>query len=306
MSDELTPAAVLEAAEPVTQQGTGEPTDQVTGADEALSAGSEEGKGEEATPYTDEEVVAILDQDGALDAKRLTPTQKLVQRSFEKGVTRKFEEAAKIKSQAEEQIKQIQTWQQQVQQAYQQQNNPEAWVFQQYMQNPQAVINDINATIAQLETVSPYDDDIYKQARANIAKLQAYKDTFREQREAVIGSQMMLHQSRQAQEAEFAKIPDFAAVAPQMEQYAVQKLGLLPQDIAFLKDPAIPYGLGTRLIKALYGVYKDMNAAKLKEIKAPPALGRPGSPSGPTASGEMPPDNPVEFRKWWKERHGGK
>lgn len=306
MSDELTPAAVLEAAEPVTQQSTGEPTDQVTGVQDTLSTGSAEGEGEVATPYTDEEVVAILEQDGALDAKRLTPTQKLVQRSFEKGVTRKFEEAARIKSNAEEQVRQVQAWQQQVQQAYQQQSNPEVWAFQQYMQNPHAVISDINATIAQLETVSPYEEDSYKQARANIAKLQAYKDTFREQREALLSNQFMLHQSKQAMDAEFAKLPDFAAIAPQMEQYAVQKLGLLPQDIAFLKDPAVPYGLGTRLIKALYGVYKDMNAAKLKEIKAPPALGRPGSPTGPAAGGETPPDNPVEFRKWWKERHGGK
>lgn len=300
MSEELTLSSVVEAEPTVTHPEEGEPTGSAQGAD-ALPAESAEAEGE-AKPYTDDEVVGILEKDGALDARRLTPTQKLIQKSFERGVTQKFQEAARLKSEVETQRNQLQEWYQQEQNKLLQQQNPEMWVFQQYLQNPQAVIRDINTSIAEFEKVSPYNEEEYAKARANIAKLQGYKDTFREARESMYVNQAMLHQSKVTMDAELAKLPDYQNIAPKMAEYAVKELGLLPQDIAFFQDPAIPYGLGTRIQKALYSAYTKMNAGKLKEIKNPPALGRPGSPSGVVSREDAPPDDPVEFRKWWKQR----
>ena len=42
--------------------------------------------------YTDDEVTQILESDGKLDAKRLTPTQKLIQKSFEKHFNKRFQQ----------------------------------------------------------------------------------------------------------------------------------------------------------------------------------------------------------------------
>ena len=55
----------------------------------------------ESTPYTDEEAAAILESGGNLDSKRLSPTQRLVQQSFEKHYTKGYQEVADMKKSLE-------------------------------------------------------------------------------------------------------------------------------------------------------------------------------------------------------------
>lgn len=81
------------------------------GADESVIPG-EEGAGEGGERgtvtsefYTPEEIEGILAENGTLDANKLSPEGKLLQKSFERGFTKKFEEVSELSKTLKETIK---------------------------------------------------------------------------------------------------------------------------------------------------------------------------------------------------------
>lgn len=106
----------------------------------------EVGSPEEVRPYTDEEAQAILEADGKLDSRRLTPAQKLVQKSFERGYTQKFQALA-------EQQRQLNSTMQNFQRMQQVSASPLESAYQEYKRNPMGVVNDFQNTVDQLTNI---------------------------------------------------------------------------------------------------------------------------------------------------------
>lgn len=79
------------------------PGDGILGEAEAEKGGEQEIATSEF--YTPEEIESVLAENGTLDANRLSPEGKLLQKSFERGFTKKFEEVSELSKTLKDTIK---------------------------------------------------------------------------------------------------------------------------------------------------------------------------------------------------------
>lgn len=256
---------------------------------QAVEGAEAEAEGSEPTqqkqPYTNEEVQNILDADGKLDSNRLTPAQKLIQKSFERHSQKVWQEAAEVKRQYEQAIKAQPTV------------DPKENYYQRFIQNPMAFLNEINGAIFKLSEVQPFDDN-YVETQKQKAFYQAIKEEFMERRrlevENVRNAELM---SSQAKFSIAKDIPDFESKAQALTQFAVDELGFSLEEITKLTDPITNGPLAVKLTKAINKIYDAMNAgvsAEKKLIKNPPkSLERAGS----GATGKASPSLNEAFKR---------
>lgn len=131
------------------------------------SGGVENGEQETVTSefYTPEEIEDILAENGSLDANKLTPEGKLLQKSFDRGFTKKFEEISTLAKTLKEAVKP--------------KDAVEGWVDR-YIDDPKGVTAYVHNQIRSLEDQADPLEPNYKAIRSQIAALQADLDDVRE------------------------------------------------------------------------------------------------------------------------------
>jgi hypothetical protein len=206
--------------------------------------------------YTEDEFNEILDNDGKFDAKRLTPAQKVIQKSFERHYQKKYQEVAELKRQLETQK--------------QQETNPtesddDKW-YRAYSANPVQVLDTLNAKIGELETIDPWDEK-YKEARASIAKINAFKDRLvaRQRQESEIATRTSQISNQIIGEVVQA-IPDFAERSEKLTEFAKSQYGFTNEELSYLTSPAMG-NVAVKVIKAINQMYNVANAGKTAETK---------------------------------------
>lgn len=115
--------------------------------------------------YTPEEIEAILAENGSLDANKLTPEGKLLQKSFDRGFTKKFEELSTLTKTLKDAVKP--------------KDVVEEWVDR-YVDDPKGVTAYVHNQIRALENEADPLEPNYKAIRSQIAALQADLDDVRE------------------------------------------------------------------------------------------------------------------------------
>lgn len=143
------------------------------GADDVILEGTEgAGAGEggelkKATSefYTPEEIETVLAEGGTLDANKLSPEGKLLQKSFERGFTKKFEEMGELSRTLKEAIKP--------------KDALDGWV-ENYINDPKGVTAFVHNQIRALEDQADPLEPNYKAIKGQIHALQADLDMVRE------------------------------------------------------------------------------------------------------------------------------
>ncbi len=230
-------------------------------------------------PYTDAEVEAILEADGKLDSTRLTPSQKLIQKSFERHYQRRYQDLATKKREVE--------------------RPPARTVYEQFDQDPSGVMKDLRVAIAQKKKEDPFSDEVIR--------LETLRDELLER--GMTRGREESRVSRAASEAEGQirkAIPDFEVKAPKLTEFAVNELGFSMEEIDVLSDPAKVGPLAVKVTKAINVIYDRFNAgtaAGKKEVKKVGPLARPGGGGAPTVDEDkMSADEWIAKRN--KQVHG--
>jgi hypothetical protein len=282
----LTDQGVVEVTETMTSE---EEKEAPVTSEESLTTEVEDGGEAETkvesrpTYYTDEEAAKIIEEGGVLDSNRLSPTQKLVQKSFERGTTRAFQEAAELKNQYEQAMRQLK-------EREQEQSDPKEKLYRQYKSDPVKFVQEINQAIENLEMVDPAADD-YRSARQQIAKLSGLKNEFDARQYQETSYQNSLYAVvNQANQEIVDAIPNFSQVKENLRNFSFNQLGLTQYDVEMFTDPIQLAQRGfdpksaVRLTKAVHKVFQMLNAGKTAEAKVdktPPIAVSSGSPSTP-------------------------
>lgn len=297
--------AELEEGQGVVETMTPEPAPvaEGTGSEESTPAAVEGGEALKPNYYSDEEATQILESGGVLDSNRLTPTQKLVQKSFEKGTTRAFQEAAEMKRQYETAMRSFQE-----QQAIA--ADPKEKLFRDYVQNPINFVREINQAIENLEMIDPMADN-YRESRQQIAKLRGLKDEFDVRRTQMQTEHQSFDNIQTQTMAEIVEaIPNFHQVKDELSNFAYTQLGLSQQDVNFFTNPVelarrgLDPKAAVRVTKAVNKVFQIMNAGRMAEqkvVKTPPqtvAAGTPGTPQSNTVSYKKAFEHALKTGDW--------
>lgn len=285
----------MENTELTPEQLESEPQQEYEGKDNHAVEG-EEAEAEGTTPtqpsvraYTDEEVQSILEADGKLDSNRLTPTHKLIQKSFERHTQKVWQEAAEAKKQYEQALSKTQP--------KDNTGDPKEAYYQRFTQNPMEVLQEISNVMFKLSDIQPYDDN-YMEAQKQKAFYQAIKDEFLARRqietENVRNAELL---STQVKLNITKDIPDFDTKAQALTTFAQEELGFSIEEISRLTNPAITGNLAVKITKAINKFYDAMNAnvsAEKKLIKNPP---KPLERAGAGATGKASPSLNEAFKR---------
>ena len=218
-----------------------------------------DGTGDETTPqqstiYTAEELDAL--HPTAIDLERVDPVARPIvektikeYKSLQGDYTRKSQELSELKKTEEVFFEDTQ----------------KNTVFRDYLKDPLKVIRDINAEIANLESVIPDDGAAqYRNARLTIAQWNGIKDEFSTKRLEVS------EKSRQSEIAEAKLSAELGTDATSLLEYA-KGLGFSERD--FKSKPELRAAL-----KTTYKLANAANSAKSKEVKLLPH--KAAAPSG--------------------------
>jgi len=245
--------------------------------------------GLQKTPYTAEELSALLESDGEIDTSRLSAEGRAIQKSFQRGLDKKFKELSEQRREPSVQQRQ-------------EPSDPKEKLFREYMQKPGDVLRRINAEIEKLEASDPAEEN-YGQKRRDIARFQALKEEFRDRKEQVLQFESVMDRvSSESERDLLTAYPDYFQKAEQLTQFALDA-GLDRNTVNILTDPraqiVLPDGRlifmpAAAIAKAVYKLFGKSNIGKSadsKEVKKGQSLGRPGSGSGDkTVSKTKTPD----------------
>ena len=213
--------------------------------------------------YTDEEVVQILDGDGKLDSNRLTPTQKLVQRSFARHAEKGYQEIARMKKDIEA-VKETSRVQE-----------PPRTIEEAFDRNPQDVLGWIDGQIASMATEA--DNDPLK-ALKQIAQLQATRNRLTDRQLSTTETKRTQRETYDSVErAILEAVPDLNEKQAKLTEFAINELGYTEEDLARMTDPRMGrVAINTvksinKAYDAMHGTKEKLNAStnKKKVIKMP-------------------------------------
>lgn len=143
-------------------------------------------------------------------------------------------------------------------------------VFKDYLKNPHKVVSDINAEIANLESIIPDDGaEEYRKARRQIAYWNGIKDEFSTKRIEVS------EKRRESEIAETRLAAELGQDAPTLQEYA-RTLGF--SDVDFRSKPEL-----RAAVKEAYKVAHAGDTGRHKEVKPKPH--KAGAPAGQTGGG---------------------
>ena len=267
--------------------------DEVVPETKAEEEGKEEGgEGDvvEKEPYTAEELEALLEEGSDIDTSRLSDEGKILNKSFQRGYTKKFEQLAEDKrnlGKGEAQPTQL--------------SQKEQW-FQRYMQDPDGVTKEFNAEKRRLEGQMEHE---------KATELQEIKDEFQIKRERIKEAQ---DYSVRVESALAKEIPDIAERKPKLVEYAQKELGLSPEEIGLITNPHVVGGpLSIKVTKAVNKFLKiaeaSQTASKKVKKKVPARLEGGGAGGGvkkPARGADEAPTDMKEFKKWDDDRRRGK
>lgn len=250
--------------EPTTSAESKDQTGQ-EGGDSSTATTTPEPQKPDLKPYTDEEVIQILESGGKLDSNRLTPIQKLIQRSFESHFTRRYQELADLKREYEAKIKEHEAKLVEL-------SRPKT-IYEAFDQDPVGVKRTLNEMLLTKEAEDPFSEDVRK-----LKKLKADLEIYETQKR-VQESQL----DKIAYENEMAvrnAIPDFDTKVDKLTDFAIKELGFTNEEISYLTDPRYVGNLASKITIAVNALYDKFNAGKTAEKKAvkptAPSLGRAG------------------------------
>jgi hypothetical protein len=180
-------------------------------------------------PYTDDEVLKVLDTDGKLDSRRLTPTQKLIQKSFARYANKGFEQIATMKRELEAQQEQIRTQQQMA--------TPPRSLEEAYDRDPDNVLRFIDQQIASTNALA--QEDPFK-AQQQLINLQMVRNRL------IDRAMHTTEHRRAASEAAtnavrdvLNAIPDFGPEKQQvLSDFAIRELGYSQEELKSLTHPS--------------------------------------------------------------------
>lgn len=229
--------------------------------------------------YTDDEVNQLLETDGRLDANRLTPTQKLIQKSFDRHFQKRFQQLAEERREVA-------------------QTRPQN-IFEEFDRNPGGVMQVVRQAILQAKGEDPFSP--------KVSQLEALKDDLMYRQMTM--NQYQTESSRVMTEtlSEVRRIlPNLEESKPVLEEFAKSEYGFTDDDLSYLTDPTI-HGQGRvlKLIKFIKKNYELVNPGKGKEVKLTPnKLERVGH----TTESEDKGSNPEtwSYTKFKAEREAGR
>ena len=202
-------------------------------------------------PYSDEEVVKILESDGKLDSRRLTPTQKLVQQSFAKHANKGFQEIAQMKRDMQSQLEQVR-----------QNAAPPRSIEEAYARDPRGVLNFIDQQIESQKLEA--DKDPFN-AIKQLAHLQAWRNRLTDMGVQAIETRRQFNEVTTSTLQEVAEaIPDFGPEKQKaLTEFAVQELGYTMEDLSQLTDPRRGR-LAAQVVKTINAAYDTKYGSKEK------------------------------------------
>lgn len=271
-----------ESAEELTGQGGAEAEVQ-EGAEEGAKEPTGADKAELKTPYTPEELEALLQTDEEIDTSRLSPEGKLLMKSFQRGYEKKFTLLADERKQLEA--------------SKEQPPNETEKLFQMYLQNPNGFEDAVDIEIDKLIAVSAFDEG-YEQAQQKIRNYQKLVKSFARRRMEIQGEQTTQFQI----EAALARVdPKIKETIPDMVRFAQEELGLDKSDINEFTANRHGVEKVVKRILAIRKLYDIANAGKTasrKQIrKSPVPLVKSSSTSEKTAP---VPDSQLPIDEWMK------
>lgn len=229
------------------------------------------------TPYTDDEVKHLLESDGKLDSNKLTPSQKLIQRSFEKYYQKRYQEGARQTRQVDQRATAPPT------------------IEEMYDQNPDGTMDQIDMAIIQAKREDPFSEKVI-QLEAVQKKL--LRRDLRKQSEESTATRNISF----AQEAIRKDIPDFDSKREKLNEFAEKELGIQGEELSLLTDPNVMGSLAIKLTKAVNTIFDRFNVlsqADKKEVKPkPPQLERAGASEMDKSTKDPLKMSYPEYKKW--------
>lgn len=310
MESELTPDILdaPEIADSATQEGPGEQasSEEQSGQPQPSTDSSIPTKEVVTTnPYTDEEATALIESEGKLDASRLTPAQKLVQKSFERHYNPKFQANAEKERQLYEYEQRLNALAQQVQPA------PPRNIEEAYYRDKQGTLAQIDAVIEQKFT-DMENAEAYRLMKLKENLLQGEKDKDTQSDKL---NQYVSTLSNQARLEMIEDMPDFVSKAPILDKFASDN-GVDSRLLAFLTNAPVLDALLKNAgihdmdgVKAVKQIVKFVNAAHeratagltaetKKHIPTPKPLSSAGARStGASNSNDLSGLSYAEYRK---------
>lgn len=289
MSEELTSDILEGGIAPSTQDDAKDAVAQIPDA----PAGEQtvvtvEGSGEVVTPYTDEEATALLEQGGVLDSKRLTAVQKLVQKEFERGYTRKFQALAEEKRQLQNQFQ-----------------RPKPTIEELFDNDPISVFEYVDNLIDEERRLNPLGETL---AELESKRKQLERRMYSNMKEERVQSSKIAQAQalRQHTDAEIVKeIPNFHEKAGQLTDFAVKEFGMSPEELDMLTNPAIMGVTAKKLTIAINKAYEMSRSSPDVESRRsmPQTVITSTSRSG--GSGRKSPEA-MSYAEYAKARQEGK
>lgn len=238
----------------------------------------EQTPGETEKKYYSVEDLRSMDVD-SVDVTKVNPEHLTFYQTIKEINSKKSQEIAAKEKEFKENLEKTKTPPQPVNQREQ--------LYQVYKQNPQQIITGIfgevqkiNQAILQLEQTDPMSE-AYAESRKRIADLQGMKDNLvfmkeefatRKQQEGDFNN--YVNEITNKVHADIYKtIPDFNKRGPELEKFAMEKLGLTKSDLEYLYTPAYHRDVTTRIVAALNKAYEMSNPEKAlrhKENRMPP------------------------------------
>jgi len=218
--------------------------------------------------YTDDEVLKILDTDGKLDSRRLSPTQKLIQKSFSRYANKGFEQIAAMKRELEGQREQIQTQQQMA--------IPPRSLEEAYDRDPDNVLRFIDQQIASTNQLAANDPFAAQQQLINLQMV----------RNRLVDRAMHTTESRRvANEAAtnavrdvLNAIPDFGPEKQQvLSDFAIKELGYTQEELRKITHPSNGK-LAAQTVKTIHAAWFSKYGEKQqmkKTVEAKKVVKRP-------------------------------
>lgn len=239
-------------------------TPEVEKTEESETETTTTGEAEKPTYYTPEEIEDILASDGELDSKRLSPEGRLLQRSFQKGLTPKLQERSELKKRLEELEKRVQP------------QRP-ATIDEAYDQDPHGTLSYIDSEIAKARTKIK-DDPLA--AIDEIEGLRTVRDRLRDRDLTATKNQIKVNEIVDDVRSEvLGEIPDFDERADKLSDFAMNRLGYSLQEVQKFSDPMAVGKMAKTFISMVNQKYEMENASKTlpkKEVRTVPKTESPG------------------------------
>ncbi|MHC4616413.1 MAG: hypothetical protein ACYTEQ_01535 [Planctomycetota bacterium] len=257
-----------QAAQDATPEGEPVKKDELT--PEALATSESEGEAgvtpegepveEPVTPYTPEEIEQLLqsEDDASVDLRRLSPEGQAIFKSVDRGLKPKLRERAELKKRLDA-IEQ---------QASGRQEPAQPTIEEEFNKNPELVLTNLRALIAEKERTDPFGEDLVQLRNAHGHYLERLVV---EQRQQSVQERAI----SEAREAVREVIPEYDARVDQLNEFAYG-LGFTPEQVAYMTNP-MEVGQETAVTVAkVINHFYEMSSAKdtlsSKEVKAPTSV----------------------------------